>query len=200
MVLDMSPTTSGLLEQIDADTYAAFGAGLDKLYGVAAGNVSAVPGQTSVTWTGAVALTRGAIELRENLTNGQAISNYTVEFCPPSLSIVQDMMQATGNHRTEGHMGSLAENVETLAASTGAESGCGGPYQPLLPLYNGPQLTIGNRRIHFWANVSVGGVRVTVSTLRLQSGPAEASLRSLSVFDWSDSSLDPLLKGILALD
>jgi hypothetical protein len=123
-----------------------------------------------LTWTATVPISRGAIELRENLTEGQSISNYTIEFCAPS------------------------------SAGTRDAPVCNGLYVQLHPLHNGPQLTIGNRRLHFWTNVSVGGIRVTVSTLRLQSGFAPPSVRSLAVFDWSDPALDPLLAGILALE
>jgi hypothetical protein len=165
MILDMSPTPAGLLEAEDSATYAAFGVGLRSLYEGSAvvGNVSGIPGQAVLEWTaapGAAAVSRGALELREHLEEGQAITNYTVEYCPTSP--------------------------------------CAGMYTPL-PLHNEGQLTIGNRRRQFWVNTTVSAIRVTVSTLELQSGPAPPNLRSFVVFDWSSSTFDPLLTHILAI-
>ena len=167
MILDMSPSSTGLLNPIDSATYAAFGQGLETLYkgGTVAGNVSNIAAGTSVvTWTaadGVQPITRGALELREWLQDGQAITNYTVEYC-----------------------------------ATEAQCAAGGTAYTELPLHNGPTLTIGNRRLHFWNGTAVSGVRVSVSTLMLVSGPAVPRLRSLALFDWSNATLDPLLTKI----
>lgn len=109
------------------------------------------------------AVGRGAIELREELSAGQAICNYTVEY---------------------------------------SSSASGGGWKPL-PLRNERQLTIGNRRIQFWADVAggVAAVRVKLATLEMRSGQlAEPRLRSLKLFDWSDPALDSLLTSILKIE
>jgi len=179
MVLDMSPTPSGLLQENDVATYAAFGAGQRRLYADAlVASVNGTPGKSSyvLTVTGSAqgnnilkAVTRGAIELREELSAGQAIANYTVEYSSSSVS------------------GSAEAN-----------------WKPL-PLRNERQLTIGNRRIQFWTAANVAGagvaaVRVKLATLEMRSGKfAVPSLRSLKLFDWSDSALDGLLTSILKI-
>lgn len=163
MILDMSPTPTGLLEKIDSATYAAFGTGLQSLYTESiVGNVTGVAGVNTISWEAGSggSVDRGALELREDLTTGQAVLNYSVEYC--------------------------------------STAPCSGAFAPLA-LLNGPCQTIGNRRIQFWHNTTVASLRITVSTLQLQSGPAPPNLRSLAVFNWSSAALNPLLEKILTV-
>ena len=61
---------------------AAFGSGQQTLYNTSLiAQAEGLPrGQTTVEVSLPHVVSRGAIELRENLTMGQAISNYTVEY------------------------------------------------------------------------------------------------------------------------
>jgi hypothetical protein len=205
MILDMSPTTTGLLQQNDVATYAAFGKGLQSLY-----NGSSVVGESedgSIARGNSVVVVplrtvafpvRGAIEIRENLTLGQAVANYTVERCVGTVAAAA----------TSGGTG-----------STFTDAGC--TKWEALPLRNELQLTIGNRRIQYWsagdeslsatpasvdaaaegsapAAATPQAVRLTVATLKLASGVAAVPhLRSVRIFDWSPASFDPLVAQII---
>ena len=169
--------------------------------------------------TNTLAISRGAIEIRENLTYGQTITNYTVEYCPTAAAAAA----AAAGFAPSGHSAGAA-----AAAAACAEGGW-----HVLPLHNEGQLTIGNRRIHYWTSLpqaavlppivtapplrtsgdavpaadeaGSGGdggggglIRVSVATLKLTSGAETVPyLRSVRVFDWSSTSLDPLLVNIL---
>ena len=80
MILDMSPTSTGLLQQNDVDAYAGFGAGARALYPPqpAAESYPARGVSTVELVLPSSDVSRGAIELRENLTMGQAIESYNV--------------------------------------------------------------------------------------------------------------------------
>eukprot|EP00912_Choanoflagellata_sp_UC4_P001158 UC4_evm1s721 len=159
MILDMSPTSTGIIQQNDLDTYAAMGNDIRTLYNTsfAASAHNLVRGDEVATVTALAPIHRGALELRENLILGQTISSYNVTY----------------------------------------QSGSGGQWLQL-PLHNGPCLTIGNRRIHYWDGPVVTSLRVSVTTLILVSGEStKPDLRSVKIFNWNSPSLDDLLVGIL---
>merc|ERR1719174_3218356 len=177
MILDMSPTTTGLLQSNDVDTYARFGEGQRQLYvaPLAASTSPSLPrGQKQFElWLPyhAPPVTRGAIELRENMTLGQTIANYSVEACA---------------HRTQSEVCAQWQR---------------------LPLRNEPCLTIGNRRIQtfgFDGPAHVTAIRVTLQPLliatqgeaTLTSQEAEVHLRGAKLFDWSSKGLDAWLTDI----
>lgn len=170
MILDMSPTNTGLVQTNDVETYKQFGQGLKTLYGKPVAQ-SLNPGRgkasQSVVFnplsTGTVNITRGAIELRENLTNGQTIESYIVQYCP-------------------------IDSTCPTATTKGWHN---------FTLRNLAQITIGNRRIH-WFNEPIEATkfRVQVQTLNLTNGFAKPDLRSIKLFDWSSSALDGLLEFI----
>eukprot|EP01052_Picozoa_sp_SAG31_P027660 SAG31_NODE_2604_length_5397_cov_18.535296_3_plen_262_part_00 len=111
MVLDMSPTPSGLLQENDVATYAAFGAGQHELYN--ASLLSQIDDSRSDKFRNVSVVhlevprpvARGAIELRENLTHGQAISNYSVEHLTglgwTALPLHNEGCQTIGNRRIQ---------------------------------------------------------------------------------------------------
>ena len=183
MILDMSPTTAGLLQPNDAATYGAFGAGVGALYGSATlvgatvapaagaapasvveiAPVSGAPGNFPAR------MSRGAVELREDMSLGQTICAFQLQY-----------------------------QVSSAAGSPGAV------WQNVTGLQNERQLTIGNRRILTWFAPLVGAARfrVVLTTLLLSDGPqqppaaAPARLMSAKIFDWSSATLDPLLVDI----
>jgi hypothetical protein len=171
MILDLSPTPTGLVQENDAATYAAFGDGQRTLYNESLlAQTGAIPrGQRVIELMLPHTVTRGAIELRENLTAGQAITNYTIEFDDSGrdsrdrvggggwqvLALRNEACLTIGNRRIQ-----YWENV----------------------------------------NVS-GTVRLTVDTLKLASGvDTTPHVRSVKVMDWSSAELDELLSGILAVE
>ena len=169
MILDMSPTSTGLLQTNDVETYVAMGNGIEKLYGhtsLVADAGAIARGQATVQVVLPHTIMRGAIELRENLSHGQAISSY---------------------------------NVSHLNTSRGGRAPPAGVSWEGLPLRNQGQLTIGNRRIQYWDGIAARNkIRVDVETLRLASGEATVPhLRSVRVFDWGSAELDDLLAYIL---
>lgn len=136
MILDMSPTRTGLLQENDVATYAAFGAGQHKLYN--ASLLCQTPGgiDTASQYHGANvvelelprAITRGAIELRENLTDGQSISNYEVEHFNgntwSTLPLYNEGCQTIGNRRIQYFTNTTVQNkirvtMDTLQLASG---------------------------------------------------------------------------------
>ena len=169
-----SPVSRGTFQ------FAAFGSGLRTLYNESliahAGTIAR--GQRTIEVRLPHTVTRGAIELRENLTAGQAISNYTVEFASADV----DSAEVDGAARNDTAASLVQWQVLALR-----NEGC---------------LTIGNRRIQHWTGTNVSGtVRLTVSTLQLASGQsATPHVRSVRIMDWSSSELDGILTGILAVN
>jgi hypothetical protein len=187
MILDMSPTDTGLLQQNDVQTYAQYGAGLQALYSQPVAQWLNAPGATTSPAvvqfglsggnTSSAVLLRGGVELRENMENGQTIRAYAVQYCASA----------------DGCGGGAA------GQRGGSRAPAAGVWRTL-ELRNQKQITIGNRRIHWFSyptGISPGSFRVSLSTLAAPGGGVyPPCLRSAKVFDWSDSSFDQLLVDI----
>ena len=132
MVLDMSPTPTGLLQTNDVETYAGFGDGQQVLYNHS--QVAAAPaparGQAVVeVLLPTSQITRGAIELRENLTMGQAIESYNISHSADGktwlpLPLRNEMMLTIGNRRIQYWDGvtvgpHVRVEVQTLVMASG---------------------------------------------------------------------------------
>ena len=122
-----------MLQENDVATYAAFGAGQQRLYNdsLVAEAVGIQRGQAVVQViapAGHAAITRGAIELRENLTLGQAIDSYTVERYVSDgkwepLPLRNEPCLTIGNRRIQTFTGAsvsrLRVSVSTLKLASG---------------------------------------------------------------------------------
>jgi len=206
MILDLSPTPTGLLQTNDMAAYAAFGAAIETLYSNPVAewsnlfSASTSPFEVEATLSGGQAskgkmLSRGAIELRENMTNGQAISSYKVQYCGGTEG-------AGGGARVsdDDEFGKARRADRSLAKSRQGLPHCDSWTD--FPLRNGNQLTIGNRRIHWFEFSSAGArvptsvtqFRVSIQTLRTSNHTNHRPcLRSAKLYDWSDPKFDALL-------
>ena len=171
MILDMSPTPTGLLQRNDVQTYGEFGAGAQALYDCNSGcDYPSQPVADAYPAKGVATVelelpssnvSRGAIELRENLTLGQAVESYNVSHSADGqswqpLPLRNEGMLTIGNRRIQ--------------------------YWDKLVAPVGPH------------------IKVEVQTLLMASGQRAAPhLRSVKLMDWSSTTLDPFLSSILAV-
>lgn len=175
MILDMSPTDTGLIIPEDAAAYAGFGEGRQALFNDSiAAATTPVRGQAQVVLNLSVAISRGALELRENLTLGQTISNFSVDFRSNNgqeddttqdwapLPVRNERCLTIGNRRIVYWDSEQGGNVTAL------------------------RITVNTIQV-----ADANGAATT---------PAVPHLRSVKVFDWDDPELDKwLVGGILTI-
>lgn len=133
MILDMSPTDTGLIQQNDVQTYAAMGNGTHTLYNKSfvASAHGLTRGQAVATIAAPAPIRRGALELRENLTLGQAVSSYEVTYQGADGGVWQPLplhngaLLTIGNRRIQYWDGPVVSKLRVAVTTLVLESGVG---------------------------------------------------------------------------
>ena len=82
MILNIAPDTTGAVPEVDMAAYKAFGAAIDKLRATVVASINGSLTEGSIEWgpLNAYNLSRGALELVEDLSRGQLIASYELEY------------------------------------------------------------------------------------------------------------------------
>jgi hypothetical protein len=124
---------------------------------------------------------RGAIELRENLTMGQAIASYNVTVSSDGGQTWSPLPLRNGGGLTIGNRRIQYWDLQSGSSLWGGDAGVAEPQPPSKPPKQ-PKVTL----------------KLEVATLQLASGEfASPHLRSVRVMDWTSPTLDPMLAYIL---